>query len=850
MITSYAVRRLRRNLCAILFGMALSAGVQPARAVDVPSGPAILQDLKSFKQMATVLMIAAHPDDENTQLITYLARGRGYRMAYLSATRGDGGQNVIGPEFGDLLGVIRTQELLAARRLDSGRQFFTRAIDFGYSKDVNETLRTWDRQAAIGDVVRIFRTFKPDVVVTRFSTQPAQGQHGQHTASAVLGVEAFKVSGDPKAYPDQLVGDVKPWQPKRIMLNGGGGGRGGGAPAGDAPAGIVRMDAGGNDPVLGTSFAQISGQSRGMHKSQGFGLGAGGGGGGGAGGPSIQNFQLLAGEAATSDIMDGVDTTWARVPGGAEINTLAEQAIAQFKQDDPAASAAALLAIRAKVAALPHDPIVSEKLLDLDRIISECLGLSVETTVENAEVVPGESIKLKHSARIALTVPVKWISTRYTLISKEISPNQTVKTGSEASTSAESTQTIPANTPVTQAYWLRQEPSVGLHQVSDPTQIGTAENRPVFPIEHRLEIAGQTIILPDEPVQIVPGASPAQARRRLDIIPPVSLRFLSDVRLYAPGAAKPIEVEVISARANSTGALQLNAPAGWRIEPASQPFKLAAVGDRTKLSFSVTAPPAAGSADIRAVADVNGTKFDSKRIEIKYDHLPVQLLHPAAKIRAVAMDLKTKGKSIGYVPGAGDDVAECLEQMGYSVTELKATDLTTEKLKAFDAVVFGVRAFNANVRTDLASHLPDVYAYIEAGGTVIAQYNRPETGATVRIGPYPVRISGDRITDETAKPTFLAPEHAALNVPNKITPADFDGWVQERGIYFPNSWDEHFTPILAFSDPGEQPVSGALLVAPYGKGHFVYTGLVWFRELPAGVPGAYRLFANLVSLGK
>jgi LmbE family N-acetylglucosaminyl deacetylase len=816
-------------------------------AAETPSGPAILQDLKSFDQMATVLMIAAHPDDENTQLITYLARGRGYRMGYLSVTRGDGGQNLLGPEFGEQLGWIRTQELLAARRLDGGRQFFTRAIDFGYSKDAAETLRIWDRQAVLGDVVRVIRTFRPDVIVTRFGTTQTPGQHGQHISSAILGVEAFKVAGDPKAYPEQLVGDVTPWQPKRIMLNGGGGGRGGG---GNAPAGAVRLDAGGTDPVLNMSFGEISSRSRGMHKSQGFGGGfpGGGGRGGGGAGASPQTFTLLEGEPATNDIMDGVDTTWNRVQGGADVAKMTDEAIAKFNPENPSASVPALLAIRSKVLAVPQDIIVKEKLGQLDLIIQHCMGLTVETTVERAEVVPGEPLKMTHTAQVTSNVPVKWVAVKYPVTGKQLDVAAQLNAGQ--SVSKESTQTIPANTPISQPYWLREPPSTGLYSVQDPTLIGQPENPPAFAVQQVFEIGGQTIILPDEPVQPVTNPAKAVRTRRLDVIAPVALRFMSEVRIFAPGATKPIEVEVTAQRVGATGDLALEAPSGWKIEPAKQAFKLNSVGDHAKLTFSVSAPQQPASADFKAVAEINGARYSNQRIVIDYDHIPYLLLQPAATIKAVTLEMKTRGQNIGYVPGAGDSVAECIEQMGYNVTELKADDLTTDNLKKFDAVVFGVRAFNSNVRTDLAPHMNDVYKYIEDGGTVIAQYNRPETAATVRTGPYPVRISNDRITDETAKPTFLVPDHPVLNTPNKITQADFEGWVQERGIYFPNQWDEHYKPILAFSDPNEQPLNGGLLVSQYGKGYFVYTGLVWFRELPAGVPGAYRLFANLLSLGK
>ena len=372
-------------------------GGMPASAPAVPAS-SIAQELRAFGVLGTVLHIAAHPDDENSQLIASLSRGRHYRAAYLSVTRGDGGQNVLGPEFGEELGVIRTQELLAARRIDGGRQFFTRAIDFGYSKSPDETLRIWDRQQVLSDVVRVIRTFRPDVVITG-SPQPSPGQHGHHTASAILAVEAFKLAGDPKAFPDQL-DTLTPWQPTRILM-GGGFGRGGASV--DAQA--VRIDVGGTDPSTGESFSALSGRSRSQHKTQ-FGDISGRGGGGG---PSYQSFVLLGGAPATTDPMDGIDTTWARIPGGAEIATITSEAIEKFDPSSPAASVPTLLALRARVAALPSDALVDEKRLQLDTIILDCLGLTVASTLRQAEVVPGETLTVRNTVTVqSAVVPVRW----------------------------------------------------------------------------------------------------------------------------------------------------------------------------------------------------------------------------------------------------------------------------------------------------------------------------------------------------------------------------------------------------------------------------------------------------------
>ena len=804
-------------------------------AAGSSSAAAILQDLRALRQAGSVLYVAAHPDDENTHLITYLARGRGYRTAYLSLTRGDGGQNVIGSEFGDALGFIRTHELLAARKLDKGRQFFTRALDFGFSKDYLETLEFWDRREVVADMVRVIRTFRPDVIVTRFSPEPG-GTHGHHTASAVLAVEAFKLAGDAKAFPEQLA-TLKPWQPKRIVQNGRGGG------------GNVQVDVSGEDPVLGESFARIASRSRGMHVSQ-FGpfTGGGGGRGGGGGGPRPESFQLLAGEPAQKDLLDGVDTTWARFPGGAEVAPLIDQAIEKFDPNHPAASVPALLDLRRRLAELPADPVVDEKRRDLDRILRACLGLTVTTTLPQAEVVPGETMRLRHTAALRADVPVRWVAVRYPKTDAAITEPLELRPGEPAV--REVSQTLPPKTPLSQPYWLREEGTPGMSHVADPNLIGLPENPPVFPVEHVFEVGGQTLTVADEPIQASPAgtSSDEQQVARLEVIPPVSLRPLSQVRLFAPGASKPVEVEVQASRANTSGTLSLRAPDGWKVEPASQPFELSAAGDRAKLSFTVTAPKKSAEAELTAVAEVNGATFSTGRQPIRYPHLPPLLLQPPARVKAVSLDLAIAGKRVGYLPGAGDSVADHLAEMGYAVTPLTGADLTPEKLRELDAVVVGVRAFN--VRTDLADRVEALFAYVEGGGNVIVQYNRPDGLKASPMAPYPLQLSRDRVTEEDAAVTLLAPDHPALNAPNKITPADFEGWVQERGLYYANEWADEFTPILAAGDAGSKPLEGGLLIAKHGRGHFVYTGLAWFRQLPAGVPGAYRLFANLVSLGR
>ncbi len=856
---------LFRRTHLVLFA-ALAAGslarLSAAPPLLTPAG--IAQELRSFQEMGTVLHIGAHPDDENTQLITYFSRGRGYRTGYLSITRGDGGQNELGPDFDEKLGVARTQELLAARRLDGGRQFLTRAIDFGFSKTPEETLQFWNHEAVLADVVRVIRQFRPDVIITRFPIPPGSGGHGHHTASAILAVEAFKLAGDPAAYPDQIAQGLTPWQPKRIVWNIFGPGRGTGGLTGPT----FQLDIAGTDPVTGETFGTIANRSRGMHKTQGLGGFSGQTG----TGPNVQTFMLLAGEAplpgdptrtnttpaaasnSAVDLMDGIDLSWNRISGGAEIARLAKKASDQFKPDNPSASAPALLAIRAKLANLPNTPLIEDKRGQLDRLIQSCLGLTVETTVSQAEIVPGESIKLHY----AMTLEATNVTVRRTAVQSSSlikldlgeSPVRTLPGG--AVTTGEFTAVLPAYATLTQPYWLRDDWSAGVYHVTDPTLIGRPENPPSVTLEHVFEINNQTFVITDEPVQVTSDAQ-GEHDRRIDVIPPVSLQFESEIVLFSPGKSRQVVVEISATRPEQAGVLRLETPADWLVEPATRKFHLTTLGEKARYAFTVTAPAQPGSGRLTATAEIGGKRYSNRRQEIRYEHIPLQLLQPTARIRVASFNLAIRGHTIGYLPGAGDGVAECLEQMGYVVKKMTGADLVPEKLNTLDAVVIGVRAFNE--RTDLSANLHELFAYVENGGTVIAQYNRPNNLLTGTLAPYSLSIQGSapqlRVTDEKSPFTFLLPDHAALNTPNKITAADFENWFQERGAYFPSTWDEaHFESILAFNDPGEAPLKSGVLIARHGKGFYVYTSLAFFRQLPVGVPGAYRLFANLVSLGK
>ncbi len=804
----------------------------PAAGAPAPASTAeILHDLLSFREMGSVLYIAAHPDDENNRLLAYLARGRNYRTAYLSLTRGDGGQDLLGPELGDELGVIRTQELLGARRIDGGRQFFTRARDFGFSKDYADTLRRWNRTEVLSDIVRVIREFQPDVLITRFSPIPGH-THGHHTASAVLAIEAFKAAGDPHAFPDQL-GALAPWQPKRILWNCGFG------PMLPHRGPVLHLNDGGYDPLLGESFGEIAAQSRSMHKSQGMGSV-------GTRGAADESFVLLDGAVATRDIFDGVDTSWDRIAGGAEIGRMADQVLARFKPLNPSASVPELLWIRARLATLPTSPLIAAKRRLLDRVIQSCLGLYVETTIASAEVVPGETLHLRETAIVRGHYPVRWIATRYPTTGGGAGGPMSLSFDRAATRRSDAT--LPPGTPLTEPYWLREDHTPNMYRVDDPSLIGRPEAPPAFPVEQVFAVGDQTLIVADQPVEVIRDPLRGEIRKRLQVIPPVTLGFGNDLELFAPGSTRTVVATVTAARPVAAGMLRLAAPAGWTVSPAEQAFHFGAAGQSGAFVFSITAPADTRTAEVTATARIGDHTYRTGREDISFPHIPEQLLQPPARLKAVCLNVAIRGRRVGYLSGAGDEVAAGMERLGYAVKTLSGADLTPEGLKGLHAVVLGVRAFNT--RTDLAPRLPALFAYIKAGGTVVALYDRPNGLKRIRLAPYPLRLSELRVTNEKAAMTLLAPDHPALATPNRIGPADFDGWVQERGSYFAGKWDSHFVPLVACHDAGEAPLEGGLLVARYGHGYYVYTGLAFFRQLPAGVPGAYRLFANLLSLGR
>lgn len=821
------MKKITILLIIVVTGLSLRA-----QQVDQRNAAEIYHNLRKLNFLGSVLFVAAHPDDENTRVITYLANGQLAETAYLAMTRGDGGQNLIGPEIRDQLGLIRTQELLAARRIDGGKQFFTRANDFGFSKSADETFRIWGKDEILSDVVRVYRQYQPDVVITRFPPDERAG-HGHHTASAVLAIEAYDLSGNATVYPDQ-VASLGTWQPKRLMTNTG---RFFNNNAGLEP-GTIQVDVGGFDPLLGSSYTEIASESRSQHKSQGFGSA-------GARGSATEFLEYVKGAEVTTGIFDGVNTTWSRVKGGEKIQPLVDRALKEFDISHPEKSVSTLLQIRKGIIALEPGVWKDRKLAEVNSLIEDCLGLYLHAAANNYWTAPGEKVTVDFEFVNRLGDNVALESITADKISIDTTVAIVLKHNERVS--LRKTATVDSKSSYSDPYWLKEPHGVGTFTVSDKNLIGKPENDPAVQVTFALRIDGEPFVTTRPLLYRWTDRVKGELIRPFEIMPPVLVNT-SGVLIFSDNNPKPIEV-VLSSASNGhvAGTLRLELPAGWRSEPAAADFEIAARGGEVRKSFVVYPSRNESSGMLKAIATVNGKSYDKALQEISYDHFPAQtLLHPA-QTKVVRLDLKENAGTIGYIEGAGDDTPASLRNMGYDVVVLKNENVTTENLDRFKAIVMGIRVLNVNERIPFI--MPALLDYVKRGGTLVMQYNTSLRMDSKVYAPYAINISRDRTTEEDAVVKILKPEHPALNYPNKITTKDFEGWVQELGLYYPSQWAPEYEALLSMADTGEDPVSGSLLVARYGEGYYVYTGLSFFRELPEGVPGAYRLFANLVSLG-
>jgi LmbE family N-acetylglucosaminyl deacetylase len=803
------------------FSIVTAQRSEPLNAAD------ILLRIKKLKILGSVLYIAAHPDDENTRLLAWLSKEKLYRTGYLSLTRGDGGQNLIGDEQGFELGLIRTQELLAARKIDGAEQFFARAFDFGYSKTTAEALQIWNEEKILSDVVWVIRKFQPDVIITRFPEDNRAG-HGHHSASSVLAHEAFTAAADPTRFPEQFAYGVRPWQAQRIFWNtymfGG---------INTTGNDQLKLDVGGFNPLIGKSYGEIAAEGRSQHKSQGFGVPR-------SRGSVYEYFVLTAGKPVSADLMDGVDCSWNRVPMAEKTGAVIDEIIRQYDPSSPGKSVPSLVGLYRSIAAFPDGYWKTKKLQEVQELVEACTGLWLDATVQNGYAVKGEPLTVELSLMNRSSVPVE--VDRLQVNGMDSSLNK--KLEYDASLVVVSHTVISLNQPVSQPYWLVKPMSNGSFNVTDQTLIGDAESSPALEASFRMIIAGQAFTCRRAVRYKYTDAVKGEIYEPLTILPPVTASCEPDLLVFTADRSRELEVHAEKRLpAANLSNLRLTTVPDFNISKAP-----ASAG-----TFAFTAKPlhpGQGILHTQVVLE-NGGQTDSllQLRTIAYDHIPrIDYFKPAGAA-FVQADLRTAGKRIGYIEGAGDKVPSALSQMGYEVVLLKEKDINPASLGGFDAVMGGVRAYD--VHPWLLDKYDILMNYVHEGGNLIVQYERNNIGSSgLKIGPYPFSISSARITDESAAVTFIQPAHRVLNYPNKITSRDFEGWVQERGIYFAGQTDSRYEKIFSMHDPNESGQEGSLIVAGFGKGVFVYTGLDFFRELPAGVPGAYRLLANIIALNQ
>jgi len=799
----------------------------------------ILLQLKKLNVLGSVLYIAAHPDDENTRLLAYLANEKLYRTGYLSLTRGDGGQNLIGDEQGVDLGLIRTQELLAARRIDGAEQFFSRAFDFGYSKSPEEALKFWGHDKILSDVVWVIRKFRPDVIITRFPTT-GEGGHGHHTASAILAGEAFDAAADPTKFPEQLTKGVTVWQAKRILWN-----TFNFSGTNTQSNDQFKMDCGDYNPILGKSYGEIAAASRSQHKSQGFGVPA-------QRGSVIEYFKTIKGTAPVNDLMEGVNLDWMWLSSvdhqnqdGVGVKNKINSIIKNYSVENPEKSLPALVDLYKNMEAMPDDGYwKNKKMEEVKELVQNCSGLFMDATTNTQYAVPGDSLKIN------LVVNNR---SGANVLSADAHVNDDYIIFDQLKKNINSTKTygmvVRHNTRPTQPYWLENTMDKGSFNVTDQQQIGKGETDP-FSVVFSMLIEGREFKF-TKPVRYkFTDPVKGELYQPVTILPLAEVNYSSNVFLAINN--KPVEIGThVKSNLPVASTFTVTKQTSLKVKNAANPFTFKSSTDNKVNNessvFSFNGVEGDYVEEIKLQASDGAGVFQQYKKNIEYDHIPSIVYFHEATAKLSKIDLKTEGNYVGYIPGAGDKVPEALIAMGYKVVTLKESDMKAANLKQFDAIVTGVRAYNTNEWMN--NVYDDLMQYVKDGGVLLVQYNTSNQIGPVKakISPYPFNISRNRITDEEAKVNFLIPGHPALNHPNKITDKDFDGWIQERSIYHAEKPDTAYKAILSMKDPGEKEQDGSLIIANYGKGRFVYTGLVFFRELPAGVPGAYRLFANLIA---
>jgi len=796
----------------------------------------IYRDLQALNFLGTVMYVAAHPDDENTRLISYFSNKVHAQTYYLALTRGDGGQNLLGSDLKEALGIIRTQELLKARSIDGGQQRFTRAVDFGYSKSPEETLSIWNKDSVLSDMVWTIRNLKPDVIINRFDHRTPGTTHGHHTSSAMLSLEAFDLASDPNKYANQL-SQTETWQPKRLFFNTSWWFYGGREAFKKADkSNLISFDIGEYYPELGLSNSEIASLSRSQHKSQAFGNTP-------RRGEQQEYLEIIKGDLPnTNNIFEGINTNWSRVKGGKEIKMIVDDIITNFNFSQPYRSVPKLIEVHSKIQNLENEHWKQIKTQEINNIIISCLGLYIESisTVPYANIGETISVNTEITNRSPIDVQLLKIKANgRNILSQPVYIENNTPLRNEFSLQIPDTKSLP--------YWLTRPSKKGLYQVEDNSLIGLPTTPNPIQFEYVLRVDGKDIKLHSELFYKYNDPVNGEVFEAFEILPEISILPTNQVVIFKNAEHKSVSVQVQSYTDNFEGELSLNLPEDWIVSSKKHNFKFTSKQEIQSFNFQVSPPKTNEKVEASFIVKSNTGKFSKQIKTLDYNHIPKQYFTQDAISSFVNINVNNNSSLIGYINGAGDKIPENLENLGFNV---KTIDLNTiynaGDLKAYDAIVLGIRAYNTEEQLKTKNEV--LFDYVENGGTLLTQYTTTYGLQTDKISPIEMNLSRERVTDEDAEVNFLAPDHPVLNSPNKITSADFDGWIQERGLYFPNQWGESLTPILEIQDYTETPTKGSLLVGKYGKGYYIYTGLSLFRQLPAGVPGAFRLMSNLLSL--
>ena len=800
-------------------------------SLSAQNSGSIYRQLEKLNFLGSMLYVAAHPDDENTSLISHFSNHVHAHSAYLSLTRGDGGQNLIGTELREMLGVIRTNELIQARKIDGGNQFFSSAIDFGYSKHPKETLKIWDKTQILGEVVQRIRSFQPDIIIHRFDHRTPGRTHGHHTSSALLSHQAFSLTNDPNSYPEQLT-TLKPWQVRRQFFNTSWWFYGSRERFEKADKiNLLALEIGNYDALKGISNSEIAAASRSLHKSQGFGSSP-------ALGARTEYIELVNGDRpASNDPFEGINTTWTRLEGGEKIGKLVAQALEEFDFKAPQKSVPLLVDIHQAIKGLSPSVWKNRKLKTVKALIKSCAGLTLQLNSDSAYGIAGENLKINFNSvhQSEQEINIKKIGS--TQLNKTLSSNIAYKKTLQYS--LEKTLGSP--------YWLLEKGSLGVFKIKDKSLIGQPET-PALSLPIELTINGTTIVFEETINYRINDPVRGEVITPFYTLPQLGINFEKEVNLYPNDSAQTIRLEVTNYGQRFEGEVELCFPNGWTIDQAKKKVSLNERGASAFVSYQLSPTAKAESGLMGPLVHVNGKTMDKSFSvkEINYEHIPKQYVSQPSEAKLVRLDLTLPNKKVGYIMGAGDLVQTNLQAIGFPVTSIDIESISQEELNQFDTILVGIRAFNVLESLKYKNQL--LFDFAAQGGTLIVQYNTSRRMQTKEILPYPIELSRDRVTDENSRVRILEPKHAAFNSPHKISAKDFEGWVQERGLYFANNWDPKITPLLGMNDEGESEKLGSLLVAPHGNGTVVYTGLSFFRELPAGVPGAYRLLLNLIAL--